>query len=714
VPKLAESGPEGLQTALSSVARAIADSLELVEVWDRVADACRTVVPFDVIGVSRLLPGDRVRVMMAAGDPAAREFQEGLFGRDEFSPRMWPQEADFVVLIQDAERDLDPSFRVDRELVELGYRSALRLPLRRGDESFGSLILVSRSAGRFTEQHGRQLKLVAEMVTLSLAHEKLASAWRERRRRREALDRLIPALTGTLDVRAVFEQISRIAQEIIPHDYLSLGLLSPDRQGMRIHAKHGADDDVREIPEYPVPKPLAHLVDHDYLLTRDATLLGGRACRLHFVSDDPACDSTIEIDLDDFWFRVYNDLGIRSAVRATVRLNGVPVGGLEFNSRQPDRYGPEDAELAMRVADHVALALAHQQLAEESRRTAAAQDRATRLEERVHVLVEELETLSPHRALGRSRKWRDVLAQATKVAPTDTTVLMTGESGTGKEVVARFIHRGSSRKDGPFVALNCAALPEQLLESELFGHEKGAFTGALATRPGKIEQAAGGVLFLDEVGEMSPAVQAKFLRVLQEREYQRLGGTRTLKAEVRVLAATNRDIKAAISQGGFREDLYYRLAVFDIALPPLRERPEDVLLLVDAFLEEIGRSIGRPAAGVSEEVREKLVAYPWPGNVRELRNAIERATILCEGGLITSEHLPIGIASTPRLDTAASGSSAPPPPVGTVTLDAAEREMILQALARAGNNKSKAARLLGLTRAQLRSRIEKHGLTVES
>jgi transcriptional regulator with GAF, ATPase, and Fis domain len=334
------------------------------------------------------------------------------------------------------------------------------------------------------------------------------------------------------------------------------------------------------------------------------------------------------------------------------------------------------------------------------------------LEGRVTDLVQELEALTPHKTLGRSRKWHDVLAQATKVAPTDTTVLITGESGTGKEVVARFRHRASARQHGPFVALNCAALPEQLLESELFGHEKGAFTGAMAARPGKIEQASGGVLFLDEIGEMSPAVQAKLLRVLQEREYQRLGGTRTLKADMRVLAATNRNLKAAISQGTFREDLFYRIAVFDIALPPLRERPEDVLLLVDAFLEDIGRSVGRPAAGVSEEVREKLVAYPWPGNVRELRNAIERAVILCEGGLVTSEHLPLGIASAPKASP--SPPPAPTPPSGTGTLDAAEREMILQALSRAGNNKSKAARILGLTRAQLRSRIEKHGLTLES
>jgi Nif-specific regulatory protein len=204
----------------------------------------------------------------------------------------------------------------------------------------------------------------------------------------------------------------------------------------------------------------------------------------------------------------------------------------------------------------------------------------------VLALTDELETTRPYRrVVGESKQWKDVLTQAAKVAPTETTVLLTGESGTGKEVVARFIHRGSPRADGPFVALNCAALPETLLESELFGHEKGAFTGATAARPGRIEQAAGGGLFLDEVGEMSPSVQAKLLRVLQEREYQRLGGTRPMKADVRVIAATNRNLEAALARGEFRDDLYYRLRVFEIHLSPLRERPEDILPLAAAFLE---------------------------------------------------------------------------------------------------------------------------------
>jgi transcriptional regulator with GAF, ATPase, and Fis domain len=710
MPRGPDTGPEALQTALSSVARAIADSLELKEVWGRVADACRLVVPFDGMGVSRFEAGERVRVYVTAGDPAAR-LEEVVFGRHDFSPVLRPAWDRQVVLINDAEREMDGAFAVDRRMLERGYRSLLRLPLFRGEEMIGSLVLVSHRSGCFTEEHARRLEVAAELVALALAHEHLASAWRERRERRDALERLLPALARTLDVRAVFDEIAHIAQEIIPHDFLSLGLLSEDRQKVRIIARFGAEGDALEMPEYIPSADEIASIDWEYFLARDHTVLGPNHVRAHLVQRDPALPATVDMFPSEAWMRGYTDLGVRSTIRAPIRRSGVIVGGLGVMSRKPDFYTHEDAEFAVRVAEHVALALAHQELAEGSRRTAAAQDRAARLERRVHVLAREIETRSVHRALGRSKKWKDVLAQAGKVAPTDTTVLITGESGTGKEVVARHLHRASARKDGPFVALNCAALPEQLLESELFGHEKGAFTGALTARAGKIEQAAGGVLFLDEVAEMSPAVQAKFLRVLQEREYQRLGGLRTLKADMRVLAATNRDLKAAIARGTFREDLFYRLAVFDIALPPLRARPEDILLLADAFLEEIGRTVGTPAAGFSEEVRQTLTGYAWPGNVRELRNAVERAVILCEGGLITSEHLPLGMAPAPAPAARPAAAAPPsPPPAAPVTLDSAEREMIVQALAHAGENKSKAARLLGLTRAQLRSRLEKHGL----
>ena len=298
--------------------------------------------------------------------------------------------------------------------------------------------------------------------------------------------------------------------------------------------------------------------------------------------------------------------------------------------------------------------------------------------------------------VGQSAAWKEVLKNATQVAATQATVLLQGESGTGKEVVARFIHRESPRKEGPFVAINCAALPETLLESELFGYERGAFTGAHQSKAGQIELASAGVLFLDEVSEMSRAAQAKFLRVLEEREFRRLGGTRLVKTNARVIAATNRDLQAAVESGDFREDLYYRLRVFDIRIPPLRERPGDIVSLTDAFLEDIGRSMGCRRAGISDEARRTLAAHDWPGNVRELRNVLERATILCGAGLITPKH--VALHSAARL------------PSSTATLDEIVRGRMEQTLHETAWNISKSARRLGLTRAQMYGRLKRYQL----
>ena len=534
--------------------------------------------------------------------------------------------------------------------------------------------------------------------------EALVAAERERRRRAESLRPLLPTLAQALDVREVFRQISLVAREVIPHDLLELGLLSPDHSSARVFAVSEGDAIQTAQMEFPLPEAIRLSILTDYSIIRDIAILpSGKIQGALITSDEPA-PRPVELEVPKARFERQMALGVRSNLRVPVVLHGEVAGALLFFSCDPDAFHPEHAEAARRIADHLALALAHQRLAEEQHRAAEERERAARLEARVEALTAELDAQGGRRPIGVSKRWRDTLALAAKVSSTETTVLLTGESGTGKEVVARFLWRASPRGKGPFVALNCAALPEQLLESELFGFEKGAFTGAAAARPGRIEQAAGGVLFLDEVGEMSLVVQAKLLRILQEREFQRLGGARTLKADVRVIAATNRDLAAAMARGTFRKDLYYRLHVFEIRLPPLRERPDDIPPLLEAFVDEIGRQVGRPAAGVSREARDKLLAYPWPGNVRELRNAVERAVILAEGGLITSEHLPMTIGAPPRT------TADPALPPGGVDLEAVEREYVKQALEQAGNNKSKAARLLGLTRAQLYSRLEKYGL----
>ena len=300
--------------------------------------------------------------------------------------------------------------------------------------------------------------------------------------------------------------------------------------------------------------------------------------------------------------------------------------------------------------------------------------------------------------VGQSPAWCDVLRRAIQVAATDTTTCLQGESGVGKEVVARFIHRASPRRRGPFVAINCAALPDSLLESELFGFERGAFTGAHLAKPGQIELAAGGVLFLDEVSEMTPAAQAKFLRVLQEREFWRLGGLRAIRANVRVIAATNQDLHEAVARGRFRLDLYYRLNVFDIRIPPLRERREDIVILAQAFLQERARSTGGARVALTTAATDTLLRHEWPGNVRELHNALERASIVCEDGLIRARDL--SLAPPPRLSVM----------VDSTELNVVERQAIERAMRNVSGNKVKAARQLGISRTQLYFRLRKYGL----
>ena len=302
---------------------------------------------------------------------------------------------------------------------------------------------------------------------------------------------------------------------------------------------------------------------------------------------------------------------------------------------------------------------------------------------------------APERVFGTSAAWREVLRRAERVAATEATTCLQGESGTGKEVVARFIHSRSARRRGPFVAINCAALPEQLLESELFGFERGAFTGAQQAKPGQIELASGGVLFLDEVTEMTPAAQAKFLRVLEAREFVRLGGTRPVKVDVRLIAATNRDLHDVIARGLFRADLYYRLNVFDIRLPPLRQRREDILPLAQRFLKEFGHHAAR-ALQLMPDAIAALLRHDWPGNVRELRNVIERATIVCENSAIHAGDLSL---------------LAPPVPEGDSTdLEELERRTIERVMRDANWNKVQASRKLGITRTQLYMRLRKYGL----
>lgn len=309
--------------------------------------------------------------------------------------------------------------------------------------------------------------------------------------------------------------------------------------------------------------------------------------------------------------------------------------------------------------------------------------------------------------VARSAKMQEVLATVDRVAPTNSTVLLGGESGVGKDLIARAIHEKSRRAAGPFIKINSTAIPENLLESELFGYERGAFTGANASKPGKFELADKGTLFLDEIGDVPLAIQVKLLRVLQEREFERLGGTKTLKVDVRLIAATNRDLREALEQGTFREDLYYRLNVVPIDIAPLRQRKEDIPDLVNLFITRFAGDSGKPIDGITPEAMQILVNYHWPGNVRELQNIIERACALAKGVVLKVEDIHLDVRPARAMNGA--GNFLPE----GMTLEQWEDEMIRESLRRANGNKSQAARLLGLSRNALRYRLSKIGISDE-
>jgi DNA-binding NtrC family response regulator len=307
--------------------------------------------------------------------------------------------------------------------------------------------------------------------------------------------------------------------------------------------------------------------------------------------------------------------------------------------------------------------------------------------------------------LSRDPAMLEILSLVDRAATTDATILINGESGTGKELLARRVHSRSPRQPGPFVAVNCAAIPENLAESELFGHERGAFTGADRRRPGRFEQAAGGTLFLDEVGELQEAVQAKLLRALEERCIERVGGTATVPVDLRLVAATNRDLEEQVNQGSFRADLYYRLNVINVVLPPLRERPADIVLLTPVLIESLAGRLGVGSKQANPATMALLKAYSWPGNVRELRNALERALIVATGDLIEPHDLP-GLDTVQAHPAQPSREATPPP----LSLEERERQAILDALQRCHGHREQAAQLLGISVRTLYNRLKQYGI----
>jgi transcriptional regulator with GAF, ATPase, and Fis domain len=590
----------------------------------------------------------------------------------------------------------DPRFVVYRDQLQTtALRSAIFVPLLVGSRIIGGLSAMSRVADAYGPVHVERMRSVGRLIGPFI--ETIALLYRERRRQHciGRLKGIPPALAASLDLREILTTVGEAVRSAFDFDTLGVVIIKP---GVKEYELFGT------VGEPPVPG-IESIPTSQFSYA--ATLLAGR----------PVLFQEASKEFDPGWAgdRAMLVAGFESCLWVPLHF-GDEVGGVLFlGNHNPHWYDDVDVEVATVVAGQIVLGIQHQRLAEEQRRRAAIERRAQTLERSLKSARSELlQQYDFDQILGRSPILREALTRAAQVARTETTVLVTGESGTGKELVARAIHHASPRSDGPFVAVNCAALPDTLLESELFGHERGAFTGADRQKPGRFELAAGGTLFLDEIGDLSAAVQVKLLRVLQEREFERVGGTATVKADVRLVAATNRDLAAEMVARRFRSDLFYRLSVFNVHLPPLRERGDDVLLLADHFIRSLGEKMGKGDLTLSRDARELLRRYPWPGNIRELQNAIERSLITSEGTLITAAQLVIPLGSQPvssQLHAAPPPPAAPPAPANAPgSLQDLERAAILEALRRTHGHKSRAAAILGLTRFQLYTRLKRYGI----
>jgi len=498
------------------------------------------------------------------------------------------------------------------------------------------------------------------------------------RRELEALYRISEVLASEGRQREMLAEVLDILDDQLGMRRGTIMLLSPDRRELTLEVAHNLPARAGREVRYRMGEGVTGRVVET-----------GRPGVVPRVSQEPGF-------LDRVHARRQAEEGEMSFICVPIKIGSDVVGTLSADRAYEEAAAlDEDVRALSIVAGMIAKDVQSRRMVEMERQALE--------EENLRLRTELEERFRPENIIGNSSAMREVYRAIHQVAGSDTTVLIRGESGTGKELVAHAIHYAGPRKKGPFVKVNCAALSENLLGSELFGHEKGAFTGAIAARKGRVEEAEGGTLFLDEVGDFSPATQVKLLRVLQEKTFERVGSNATRKANVRILCATNRDLEQAVEAGDFRQDLYYRINVFPVFLPPLRDRRDDILLLADFFAERYALAMNKEVRRISTPAINMMVVYHWPGNVRELENCIERAVLLSTDGVIHGYHLP------PTLQTSEASET-----VGTGTLkervDLFERDIIVDALKRTNGNVAAAARDLGTTARILRYKVEGLGL----
>ena len=569
-------------------------------------------------------------------------------------------------------------FPEDEGLVALGAQSYAGVPLvNRVGSILGHLVVIDDKPRVFSEQAFSFLRIFATRASAELERKRADDALSKSQERLRTLLDINNAIVTKLTREELFTAISEVLARVIKFDRLALSLYDPESDVLRLVTYAGP----YHRDDYT---PIGRVLD-----LNDSP--AGRA----FLSQKPVLRRNLELERQTSSEQRAYAHGFRSLCALPLTVRGRRIGAITVGSLGKEQYREADAEFLMEVGNQVAIAVDNMRSHEETETLKA------RFQAEAVYLQEEIKTEHNfEEIIGQSAPLRQLLRNVEQVAPTEATVLIQGETGTGKELVARAVHDRSRRKDRPLVKVNCGSIPAGLVESELFGHEKGAFTGATQRRVGRFELANGGTIFLDEVTELPIDTQVKLLRVLQEGEFERVGSSQTIKVEVRTIAATNRDLKEVVKNGTFRSDLFYRLNVFPLAVPALRQRKDDIPLLVNFFLSKFGKKLGKEPRGVSQKAMDSLLRYHWPGNVRELQNIIERAAVLATGPIVQVDESMMRSGETEQESV-------------VDTLENAERNHILRALNETHwivHGKKGAADLLGINPSTLRSRMEKLGI----
>jgi formate hydrogenlyase transcriptional activator len=675
--------------ALLEVSESISTNRDLPDLIRDLSTRLKAAIQFDYIGLMLHDPARNVLRVCVFETPTHKDGIEGFeLGIDE-CPAGHVVKTQTPWIVDDV--DVDTRYPAVLELLrEEGIRGYCSLPLTSPVRRLGALSFGSRQPRAYLAEDVEFLRQVARQVAVAVdnaLHRQDAQKYRheliEERDRLQLLLRVNNALVSNLDLKSLFIAISKSMRDVLRHDYTSLALHDRERNQLTLFAI-----------DFPTGSGLLH---EDMKMP----LEGSRAGRA-FLSGKPTLIRNFESS--EFYSEVsrrFTEEGLRSGISLPLLTNKGPVATMTLASRRESAFTERDVELMIQIAAQVAIAVENAVSVTE---ISAMKDKLA--EEKLYLEDEIRTEFNFEEIIGESPALKGILHQVETVAGTDSTVLILGETGTGKELIARAIHNLSARRDRTFVKLNCSAIPTGLLESELFGHERGAFTGAIAQRIGRFELAHRGTLFLDEVGDIPLELQPKLLRVLQEQEFERLGSPRTIRTDARLVAATNRDLPGMVEAREFRSELYYRLNVFPIHVPPLRARAEDIPLLVRYFAQKLSRRMNKRIEAIPADAIDAMKAYHWPGNIRELENFVERAVILSKGSTLQAPVYEL----QNRAATVAAESAEPEPS----TLEYAEREHILKVLTEhrwpALGSLAAAASSLGMKRTTLQSRMKKLGI----